>query len=49
MNLAWTGALTLAVLAEKTLPGGEPIGDFFGVALIAAGTFQLLRIQAVIP
>jgi predicted metal-binding membrane protein len=45
MNLAWVGALTLAVLAEKTLPGGERIGNLLGIALIAGGVFSLATIR----
>lgn len=45
MNLAWVGALTLAVLAEKALPGGERIGSLLGIALIAVGVFSLATIR----
>ena len=45
MNLAWVGALTLAVLAEKALPGGERIGNLLGIALIAVGVFSLATIR----
>ncbi len=42
MNLAWIGALTLLVLAEKVLPGGRWVGWCAGIALIAWGAALLL-------
>lgn len=41
MDLAWVGALTLAVLVEKTTPGGECVGNLFGVPPILAEATQL--------
>ena len=37
MNLAWIAGLTLLVMAEKLLPGGQWIGRAGGVALLAWG------------
>ena len=37
MNLAWIAALTLVVMAEKLLPGGQWIGRAGGMALLAWG------------
>jgi predicted metal-binding membrane protein len=42
MNLVWIAALTLLVVAEKTLPGGRTIGSAAGIALAAAGALFLL-------
>jgi len=41
MNLAWVAALTVAVLAEKLLPGGERIGWGLGALLIVWGGWLL--------
>jgi len=42
MNLAWIAALTLFVLAEKTLPGGRWLGRAAGIALMLWGVATLL-------
>ena len=41
MNLAWVGALTLAVAIEKMLPRGERIAQFLGEGLILAGLLKI--------
>ena len=43
MNLAWIAALTLVVLAERTLPYGERVSNLLGVAAVLAGVWLLLR------
>jgi predicted metal-binding membrane protein len=42
MNLAWIAALTLLVLAEKVLPGGQAVARAGGVALLVWGAATLL-------
>ena len=42
MNLAWVGALTLAVAIEKMLPRGERIAQFLGEGLILVGTLKIV-------
>ncbi|WP_269501180.1 DUF2182 domain-containing protein [Burkholderia sp. IMCC1007] len=42
MNVVWIVALSLIVLAEKVLPGGERIGRALGVVLIAWAVATLL-------
>ena len=41
MNLLWIAGLTVFVLLEKAVPGGEIIGKTAGVALVAAGAWIL--------
>jgi predicted metal-binding membrane protein len=41
MNLAWIGALTLLVMAEKVLPGGPWVARAGGVAMLAWGAATL--------
>ena len=41
MNLAWVGAMTLAVAIEKILPRGEHIAKFLGAGLILAGVLKI--------
>lgn len=43
MNLAWIALLTLIVLAERALPGGERVSKLLGVAALLAGAWVLLR------
>ncbi|MBS0393279.1 MAG: DUF2182 domain-containing protein [Proteobacteria bacterium] len=43
MNLAWTAALTVLMLAEKTLPAGRLVARAAGVALICGGLAALTR------
>ena len=40
MNLTWVLLLTIAVIAEKTLPAGEFISRAIGVALILAAAYM---------
>jgi predicted metal-binding membrane protein len=42
MNLLWIVALTVAVAAEKLIPGGDWLGRVAGVALAAWGIWLLL-------
>ena len=42
MNLAWVGALTLAVAIEKMLPRGERIAQFLGAGLILVGILKIV-------
>ena len=42
MNLAWVAGISLFVLAEKVLPGGELIGKLGGLALLATGVVLLV-------
>jgi predicted metal-binding membrane protein len=44
MNLAWVAALSIAVAAEKLLPGGERVAAVLGMVLIAIGTLRLLAL-----
>ncbi len=37
MNILWIAAITIFVLAEKLLPGGDRMGRAAGVLLVAAG------------
>ena len=39
MNLAWVLLLTIAVVAEKTLPAGELISKAIGVGLILGAVY----------
>jgi predicted metal-binding membrane protein len=43
MNLAWVAALTLLVMAQKLLPGGQWIGRACGVALLVWGVAVAFR------
>jgi predicted metal-binding membrane protein len=36
MNLAWTAALAVVMLAEKVLPAGRGVARIVGVALICS-------------
>jgi predicted metal-binding membrane protein len=42
MNLPWVAVLTIVVLAEKTLPGGQAISRGLGIILIVWGIWLLL-------
>jgi predicted metal-binding membrane protein len=42
MNLVWIAALTLLVIAEKLLPGGQWTGRVAGMVLLAWGVLTLL-------
>lgn len=42
MNLAWIGALTLLVMAEKVLPGGRWMARAGGVAMLVWGAATLV-------
>ena len=46
MNLAWVGALSVAVALEKLLPGGERVAKALGVMLIAGGLVKLASVAA---
>ena len=39
MNLTWVLILTIAVVAEKTLPAGELISKLIGIGLIVAAAY----------
>lgn len=43
MNLLWMAALTILMLAEKTLPGGRQIGLLAGYAFLLWGAWVLVR------
>jgi predicted metal-binding membrane protein len=43
MNLAWVAALTLLIMAQKLLPGGQWVGRVCGVALLAWGVAVIFR------
>ena len=43
MNLAWVAALTLLVMAQKLLPGGQWIGRVSGAALLVWGVVVAFR------
>jgi predicted metal-binding membrane protein len=43
MNLAWVAGLTLLVMAQKLLPGGQWIGRVCGVALLVWGVAVAFR------
>ncbi|HMO44409.1 MAG TPA: DUF2182 domain-containing protein [Rubrivivax sp.] len=44
MNLAWVAALAIAAAIEKMAPQGERLARWLGLALLAAGAWQLLRL-----
>ena len=44
MNLLWVAVIALFVMAEKTLPRGELLGQVTGVALVAAGVALMARV-----
>jgi len=46
MNLAWVGALSLAVALEKLAPQGERIAAVLGALLLAAGGLRLAVVLA---
>jgi predicted metal-binding membrane protein len=37
MNITWTAALTVLMLAEKVLPGGKIVGRAVGIGLCIWG------------
>jgi predicted metal-binding membrane protein len=43
MNLLWVAVITVFVLAEKTVPRGELLGHFAGVALVLTGAGLIAR------
>jgi predicted metal-binding membrane protein len=43
MSLTWVGAITLFVLLEKTMPGGDWMSRFSGVLLVVWGVTNLIR------
>ena len=43
MNLAWVAGLTLLIVAQKLLPGGQWIGRASGAALLVWGAVVALR------
>src|SRR6516225_8809626 len=43
MSLTWVGAITLFVLLEKTIPGGDWMSRFSGVLLVVWGVTNLIR------
>jgi predicted metal-binding membrane protein len=52
MNLTWVLLLTIAVVAEKTLPAGELISKVIGVALILSAVYMgysLVNFQSMPP
>jgi predicted metal-binding membrane protein len=48
MNLLWIAGLTIFVLAEKVLPGGERLARVVGAACLAAAAWIALRAAGVI-
>jgi len=42
MNLAWVAALTVLVLVEKVIPGGEWVARGSGIAMLALGIYLLV-------
>jgi predicted metal-binding membrane protein len=44
MNLLWVALIALFVLAEKSLPRGDLLGNVAGVALVAAGVGLIARV-----
>ena len=46
MNLAWVAALSLAVAAEKLLPGGQRLAAWLGAVLIGAGAVKVAWLLA---
>ena len=49
MRPAWMGAVALAILAEKLLPGGQRLALVFGVLLAAAGAAVLAGVLPLGP
>jgi predicted metal-binding membrane protein len=46
MNLAWVGALAIAVAMEKLAPRGELLAGALGLVLLAAGLVRLLGLAS---
>ena len=46
MNLAWVLLLTIAVVAEKTLPAGELISKAIGVGLILGAVYMAYSLMS---
>ena len=46
MDLRWMAALTLFMVVEKTLPGGERLGRLAGFASVASGAWWTLAAVA---
>jgi predicted metal-binding membrane protein len=46
MNMAWIAALSIAVAAEKMVPGGARLANVLGLVLIGAGTWRLIGLLA---
>ncbi len=44
MNLLWVAVIALFVMAEKSLPRGDLLGNVAGVALVAAGAGLITRL-----
>ena len=44
MNLFWVAVIALLVMAEKTLPKGEILGQIAGIALVAAGVVSFAKL-----
>jgi predicted metal-binding membrane protein len=46
MNVLWMAALTVLILVEKLVPGGQRLARAAGLALIAAGAYLVLSVAA---